>query len=719
MQTIHRHSIRFVLLSLLLLSVTSWVSAATITENFGKLNAPTANDADGSFTGQGGVRWTYESVRKVTGKISGNSAELDRNGRGKLTATRSNGLSTLRFKIRTIDGRWHTTAKVRIWINGSSYGVRNPQQTDVPKTITISGIDLNGSVTVQLQSVGSLEAIIDDIVWESGGTPPPTGGGNDLAIDNNGWSILTPSSDTRKIYCSDSQGNDSNSGLSSSSPVKTLDKAFSLLRNGYPDHVYLKRGDVWTNQNFSGLGDRSGRSGSERLVVSYYGSGNRPLVRTNNTHILNTSDLFHAAIVGIEFYNYTADPTNSAFVNPGRNGVKTGFRFVTSFAENLLFEDCKLSFYSELISFFFKSENRGDVYKNIDIRRNILVNAYQRGATDEKIKSQGIFVSHTKDFLLEENFFDHNGWNESLSDAQPNQFNHNAYFSLDNAGPMIVRGNVFSRAAAHGLQLRSGGTAEYNAFIGNAIGMNMGYKQGPPTYYTGPTRVRHNVVTDGRPQIPNDNSWPQTGAVWGFYMEKINYITVSNNIVANIQDPRGINMRPYNQMDANEFGSGNIGWNWHQLNVPSSNPGWRNPNRDKESYARSKGYNGYNAWVAAARNRPLRNWPRKFTGREYVNYIKGGFTVVNASRAGSSTDQLAEVHSVRVYPNPVANGPLTVECQTPPRTIHLLDMTGRVVREVRQTNYRTTVNVAGLPGGIYLVQVEHPEWQTRRRIVID
>ena len=446
----------------------------------------------------------------------------------------------------------------------------------------------------------------------------------DLPIDPEGWTVATPSADSRIIYCSDSAGDDANDGLSEDAPVKSLNRAFALLRDGFPDHLYLKRGDAWTDQTFSGLSNLSGRSATERIVVSYYGAaGARPQVKANNERVMNAG-VNHVAVIGIDFYNYSANPADPGFVDPGKEGVAVAFRFVSVTAENVLFEDCKFSYFSDHFAFFNKALGRGDVFDNIEFRRNIFLNAYQRGSTDEKVLAQGMFVSHTEDFLLEENFFDHNGWNESFSDALPNQFNHNVYLSTDNAGPMVVRGNVISRAAAHGVQLRSGGIARNNAFIGNAISMNMGFGN-PPIYYTGQTFVEDNVITDGRPQIPNDFSFPQTGAVWGLWKQSISNLTVNNNIVANIEDRSGGNMRPYNAMTPNEFGTGNIAWNWTRDDEPATDPGWRDPTRDKDSYVASLGYADYDAWVDAAGNRALRSFPREFAAQDYVDYIKEGF----------------------------------------------------------------------------------------------
>ena len=60
------------------------------------------------------------------------------------------------------------------------------------------------------------------------------------SLGSDGWTHFTPSSDTRVVYVSSSSGNDSNTGLSSSSPLKTLAKAKTLIRDGKPDWLLLK-----------------------------------------------------------------------------------------------------------------------------------------------------------------------------------------------------------------------------------------------------------------------------------------------------------------------------------------------------------------------------------------------------------------------------------------------------------------------------------------------
>src|ERR1043165_3600243 len=55
--------------------------------------------------------------------------------------------------------------------------------------------------------------------------------------DDGGWTALSPGASSRVIYVSSSSGVDTNSGLSTTAPVRTLSKAYSLLRDGSPDWV--------------------------------------------------------------------------------------------------------------------------------------------------------------------------------------------------------------------------------------------------------------------------------------------------------------------------------------------------------------------------------------------------------------------------------------------------------------------------------------------------
>ena len=136
-----------------------------------------------------------------------------------------------------------------------------------------------------------------------------------------GLQLSRPSADTRTIYVSSSTGNDANNGLSQNSAVATIDRGLSLIRDGSADHLLLKAGDTWVDQSFGFL-DFSGRSGSEPILISSYGSGARPLIETPANSDVAVGTLHgtvgsNVAIVGLEFYDYTRDPSNPQLRRPG------------------------------------------------------------------------------------------------------------------------------------------------------------------------------------------------------------------------------------------------------------------------------------------------------------------------------------------------------------------------------------------------------------------
>src|SRR5262249_26905785 len=63
----------------------------------------------------------------------------------------------------------------------------------------------------------------------------------------NGWTVFTPSADTIIFYVSSSTGNDIRGVPNDPThPYKTIAKGLSMLVNGHPDWLLLKKGDVWT-----------------------------------------------------------------------------------------------------------------------------------------------------------------------------------------------------------------------------------------------------------------------------------------------------------------------------------------------------------------------------------------------------------------------------------------------------------------------------------------
>ena len=336
-----------------------------------------------------------------------------------------------------------------------------------------------------------------------------------VSVDSAGWTQIGKSGDSRVIYVSSSQGSDSNSGTSQDSPVRSLNKAKSLLRSGMPDHMLLKRGDTW-NESL-GTWNKSGRSASEPMLIGAYGSDDaRPQLKTgtSNGFDLNGKRADHLAIVGIHLNSHTRDPYSSSFSSTSSN---YGIRFIGS-GKGLLVEDVVVENYGNNISLGGWNGNPSDV----TIRRSVVADSYTTSGS-----AAGVYATDVDGLTIEQNVFDHNGWNEKVG-ASRNVPSHNIYIQSDNTG-VAVRGNVIANAGSHGLQMRAGGSVKDNLFVRNPIAMSFGLVNGAAAKAGGVTgEVRDNVVLDTR-------DIQSSGRGWGMGLElgNIRAATVANNIFAN------------------------------------------------------------------------------------------------------------------------------------------------------------------------------------------
>lgn len=290
------------------------------------------------------------------------------------------------------------------------------------------------------------------------------------AYDQEGWSVLRPSADTKFIFVSSSLGDDSNDGLSPERPKRTIDNARRTVRNGRPDWVLLRRGDTWVEEfRWSG----NGRSLEEPMVVGAYGDGTaRPVVQApsgKNGFFIGTTSLRFLAITGIEFRA------------PAAGSGHSGIRIVADTGEGLLIEGCLISGFKDNFS-LISDRGRGG-FDTVQIRRNVVVDS----AAPFGGHSQGLFADALDNLVIEENVFDHNGWRADGT-VSPTIFNHNVYLQ-STCGPAVVRGNIIASGASHGLQMRPGGTAEDNLFVRNALAMFTSRED---------STIRRNVVLEGR-----------------------------------------------------------------------------------------------------------------------------------------------------------------------------------------------------------------------------
>lgn len=318
------------------------------------------------------------------------------------------------------------------------------------------------------------------------------------AQDANGWSILTPSADSRLIYVS-ANGDDATAQtyLPSSAqvgadpynpsgailPYATIDAALAQARAGYPDYILLKRGDTWTHDTVIRL--KAGRSATERSVLGYYGSAAaRPTVLHNG---VNFSWASYAALVGIRFYASQRNPASPDFVGFASVVSASGFDgllgYGGSITGGLLIEDCWFDWFAGNV---LQSPLANFVpLTDIIVRRNLITNNYSTAG-----HSQGLYTARVS-LWLEENVFDHNGWYQQggavfseQAEGKATMFNHNTYFG--EARETVFRNNLFLRASSIGNKFTSNtasGTNEVktwdllidnNLYVEGEVGVSLG-----------------------------------------------------------------------------------------------------------------------------------------------------------------------------------------------------------------------------------------------------
>ena len=278
-----------------------------------------------------------------------------------------------------------------------------------------------------------------------------------LAQDSNGWTVFTPSPDTRIIYVSSSAGNDATAqyyaptnGVIGADPFnptgavrayQTASAAGAQMRIGCPDWLLFRRGDAW----YATLTATSGRSPSERSLIAAYGADiARPLFKTASNSAVNVSGrgFTNIALVSLSFNAHTRDPWSGEYVNSnGTVGINAVTMATNAVQNHFLIEDCRFSFYQLGLSF----QCYGTV-TDVVVRRSQILDSYSVNS-----HSQG-FYAHLYRLLLEDCVFDHNGWliQGSGSNDQmyggATMFNHNTYFS--DCDDCIFRGNIFLRSSS-------------------------------------------------------------------------------------------------------------------------------------------------------------------------------------------------------------------------------------------------------------------------------
>jgi hypothetical protein len=355
----------------------------------------------------------------------------------------------------------------------------------------------------------------------------------DLNLDGEGWTVFTPSADSRIIYVSESDGDDQTAvfytigdSLIGSDvfnpqgdikPYKTILAAYAQVRNNFPDYLLLKKGDVW----FERLpNSKSGRSLSEPMLYGSYGDDElpRPLLKTGSNDMISMNNRSFIAIAGIHGYAHTRNPDDQDYVSGmGGKGIRH-----TGFSRGLYVENCKFDFYLEVAIHAGNTSLTNAVF-----RRNVVTNNYSINS-----HSQGIYANNIDTCIIEDNVFDHNGWliqqegpGQNQANGQATIFNHNAY--LENMKNFVLRNNLFMRASSIGCKFTGYGGPEAatlakniiidnNLYLDCEIGISIGGNENPNVFRFNDVNILNNIFLDmGRSRPTNrDIAWGIGAYFW-------------------------------------------------------------------------------------------------------------------------------------------------------------------------------------------------------------
>ncbi len=255
---------------------------------------------------------------------------------------------------------------------------------------------------------------------------------------------------------------------------------------------------------------------------------------------------------------------------------------IMAFSENIVIQD--IHFSAGLRT--YQADNL--ILDHLEISQNSVVTMEGEGITlrnsyvhDNVVEgasyTQGYYANFVDGLLVENNFFDHNGWSDTVD---PNMFSHNIYLGENNSD-VTLRDTITMRAAATGAQVRTGGFVEDNVFLDNNVAVNLlggDYDgAGPVGSYV---LFADNLVTSGGHKITSNS-----GAVTRGVLDDAQLTTLVDNIVAHMADPNNpeeiaektvINT---GYSVENPYYDDTIIWNWESV-VPFDNADYTNQNSD-------------------------------------------------------------------------------------------------------------------------------------------
>jgi hypothetical protein len=336
-------------------------------------------------------------------------------------------------------------------------------------------------LTVLVMGLVSAGPAISWTHGNAGGPPPTCVTLPSVSCDSNGWTVLTPVAGycagqsgsspacnpaagvTRIIYVSNTASGNTDSAACGTIAVPCTSPSYgaAILRDGSPDWLLMKCGDVWVH-DAPGLINKSGLNASNPMIFSSYDPGatqTPPLPDPYSCSArpqfnMTPSDPFalgsftgsYLAYVGLSLYAYTRDPANGSFSATDSQAVISGLGNIAATANSILVEDYHESFVTDAMS--FTGENYPPLATNLYVRRNEILSAYAESQNEPA--TSGILMGPVAgDLNFYENVIDHNGWNFGspnshtvITWAPTYGFKHNIYFSGGGNNGNLVTGTT-------------------------------------------------------------------------------------------------------------------------------------------------------------------------------------------------------------------------------------------------------------------------------------
>jgi hypothetical protein len=282
------------------------------------------------------------------------------------------------------------------------------------------------------------------------------------------------------IYVDSVDGSDSNDGRTSLTPVRTIARGASMLRNNSPDSLLLADGGEWFEkiQTRDGAWTIGGRSPRELMTIGRYSTGRPALPKI--TYRGSNPEFSSEAIriQGEEFPGFLRI-TGIAF-QPAPIDVAHCAIYIYTPRSHIAIDSCTSIGGN---SFLILDGIEPNGFTDLHVTGNY-IGQTKRAAGRH---AGGCYLVRCARVLFDFNTFDRVGW-DGVARVPDDKFNQGVYvvgnFETATEGSILFVSNTMLDPAHAGFQLRGGLTyAVFNRIVGAPIGASGGHAMLPPGHF--------------------------------------------------------------------------------------------------------------------------------------------------------------------------------------------------------------------------------------------